>query len=81
MHTLALTLQVCDSYSGLHRAKRALSLRRIDAPVAGMTLSCDGQVRKQVEPASLYSACRQWVQNEPDIEAQPQHAPGVRNIT
>lgn len=35
-------------------------------------------MRKQVEPVSLYSACRQWVQNEPDIETQPLHAPGVR---
>ena len=48
------------------------------APRANTAFTCDGQVRKQVEPVSLYSACRQWVQNEPDIEAQPAHAPGVR---
>ena len=37
----------------------------------------DVQVQKQGEPLLLYRMCRQWVQNEPDIDQEPLPASAV----
>lgn len=55
---------------------RGCAVLRVAKPFTGLECAF-AQVRKQPEPGPLYRMCRQWVQNEPDIEPEPMPGPGV----